>query len=231
MRGDFPGEFEGFDEEQEMKLKDKKRKRGESNEEKWKDIFNVLFPDAIETSNLYYRSRAIENCQDEIADPDDMKHGIIKNLFADHQAPDIESMARSRMEKMTGSLPEEDWREMKKIFRDFAFAGLESQTSVCSSSKFSASHQVPNTRLNSGQDSREILNHEDALPPESQPQLPLPTREAAEHSPDPHLEATSETYEESVFNNLNLTPEECLAAALQQKTPPWQGPEDVSSHY
>ncbi|KAJ0274211.1 hypothetical protein COL940_009462 [Colletotrichum noveboracense] len=31
---------------------------------------------------------------------------------------------------MTGSLPEEDWREMKKIFRDFAFAGMASQISL-----------------------------------------------------------------------------------------------------
>ncbi|KAK1843759.1 hypothetical protein CCHR01_13626 [Colletotrichum chrysophilum] len=72
--------------------------------------------------------------------------------------PKIESTARSRMEKMTGSLPEEDWREMKKIFRDFAFAGLESQISVCSSSTFSASRRVPKTKPTSGRGSREVAD-------------------------------------------------------------------------
>ncbi|CAI0652798.1 unnamed protein product [Colletotrichum noveboracense] len=146
-----------------MKLKDKKRKRGESNEEKWKDIFNILFPDAIETPSPYYRSRAIEKSQGGSANPNDVKHGIIDNLFGGDQVLDIETTARSRMETMTGSLPEEDWREMKKIFRDFAFAGMASQISVCSSSTFSASRQVPDTRPNSGQGSREVRDHEDAF--------------------------------------------------------------------
>lgn len=204
------------------------------------------------------------------------------------------------MEKMTGSLPEEDWREMKKIFRDFAFAGLESQISVCSSSTFSASRQVPKTKPTSGQGCREVADDGNAsiLVPsigdcrkevdensehiirnfctcapsltfglteladifrlssqpsqlsqpsqpnqsrpasregespgkaESQYQLPLLHWEAAEDSTDPQLEATAETCEERVFNSLNLTPEECLAAALQQRTPPWQGPENDPS--
>ncbi|EQB56218.1 hypothetical protein CGLO_03784 [Colletotrichum gloeosporioides Cg-14] len=146
-----------------MKLKDKKRKHGESNEDKWKDIFNILFPDAIETPCPYYRSRAIEKPQDGSANPNDIKQGIIDNLFGGDQVLDIETTARSRMEKMTGSLPEEDWREMKRIFRDFAFAGMASQISVCNSSTFSASQQVPDTKLVSGQGSREVREHEDAF--------------------------------------------------------------------
>ncbi|KAL3301697.1 zinc finger c2h2-type protein [Colletotrichum asianum] len=51
VTGKFLREFKGFNKEQEAKLRDKKRKRGGSNEEKWKDIFNILFPDATEVPN------------------------------------------------------------------------------------------------------------------------------------------------------------------------------------
>ncbi|KAF4412613.1 hypothetical protein CFRS1_v002335 [Colletotrichum fructicola] len=47
----FLQEFKGFNKEQEAKLKDKKRKRGGSKVAKWKDIFDILFPDAIETTS------------------------------------------------------------------------------------------------------------------------------------------------------------------------------------
>ncbi|KAF0321605.1 hypothetical protein GQ607_011118 [Colletotrichum asianum] len=267
-----------------------------------------------------------------------MNYGIINNLFGDH-VPDTENMARSRIEKMTGPLPEADWSEMKEIFRDFAFGSLkalrsptagsmkkrclasnismESQVSLCSSSTSLPFKPVPHAKRHTGPSNRGILDHEDASPPvpnrdrrtapdiaevlpgididfwlteipgifgqSSRPSPPLrpspesplnqlsqlsppsracpagqssqpsqqreqsqsvtvadkvkfaiegpsPTQEAAEDVIHTQQEATAETCEEKVSNNLKLTPEECLAAALQQKTPPWQGPEDDSSH-
>lgn len=59
--------------------------------------------------------------------------------------------------------------------------------------------------------------------------LTLPTNQAPEGGLDSNQDATAEICEERVFNNLNLTPEECLVAALQHKVPIWQGPEDDSS--
>lgn len=63
----------------------------------------------------------------------------------------------------------------------------------------------------------------------SELKLSLPTKRAQEDGLDTNQEATAEVCEERVFSNINLTPEECLAAALEQKTPKWQGPEADSS--
>ncbi|KAI8295674.1 hypothetical protein K4K59_004505 [Colletotrichum sp. SAR11_240] len=161
--GKFLQRFEGFNEEQEAKLKDKKRKRGESNEEKWKDIFKILFPDTVEIPSPYYKSPAHERFQDRTTKTANTKYGFIDDPFESHE-PGIESEARSKMEKITGSLPDDVWSEMKEIFRDLAFSGakafrtptapdtnrhhlktartMESQISLCGSSTSSTSHQI-----------------------------------------------------------------------------------------
>lgn len=284
-----------------------------------------------------------------------MMHDLINNLFKNHVSG---SIARSQVEKMKGPMTEEDWSKMKEIFRSFVLSdvkasrttaagdmnqgfsksteAIESQISVCGSSKSSTSHQVPRAKRDARPSNMGDADHQnnpctvlnldhhrteapensqepdlaDTLPSNgidlwladvgdvlgvsnrrsspfqpdqagtsskpqpahqssqpSQPSQPSPpsrscpanqsnrssrqseptqsgtsadkvnsarevpssTQEAAEDAIHTHQEATAETCEETVFNNLNLTPEECLAAALQQKTP-WRGPEYDSSH-
>ncbi|KAF5489182.1 hypothetical protein CGCS363_v011894 [Colletotrichum siamense] len=316
-------EFKGFNDEQEAKLRDKKRKRGESNEEKWKDIFSILFPDAKEIPSPYYKS------PDGTAESCDMKYGFINNLF-ENPDPVSERIARLRIEKKTGSLSEEAWREVKDTMREHFLAtattlrkpikgntntqypkparSRDSQMVYYSSSTSSTSHEVPDAKRITGPSNGGNPDHKDHQAPElmgdclfeaqdngrepdiedlspgksidawlsgvgsmfewsirpsrpsqpSQPSQPkpsppsppnaqkapsppsadeatfgpessLPTKRAPEDGLDPNQEATAEICEERVFNNLNLTPEECLAAALEQKTPKWQGSEAESS--
>ncbi|KAF4928164.1 hypothetical protein CGCVW01_v002137 [Colletotrichum viniferum] len=310
VTGNHLQELKGFDKEQEARLRDRKRKRGESNEEKWKDIFNILFPDTTEIPSPYYKSPARKEFQDGAAESRNViNYSLINNLFNNHVA---DSMARSQVEKTQGPMPEEGWRKMKEIFRGFVLSGLkkprESQTSVCGSSTSSASHQAPGAKGNARSSQKENFDHGDisstilnidrqteapansrepdlahvlpsididdwlaggsnrSRPPHrpkqastnskpqtarqpSQPISPnlpstpslsntsadeatsgpkssLSTKQAPEDGLDPYQEATAEICEERVFNNLNLTPEECLAAALQQNTLIWQQPED-----
>ncbi|KAF4896603.1 hypothetical protein CGCF415_v005723 [Colletotrichum fructicola] len=118
----FLQEFKGFNKEQEAKLKDKKRKRGGSKVAKWKDIFDILFPDAIEVPCPYYKPPAFQQFQDSAVERRDMMHDLINNLFKNHVSG---SIARSQVEKMKGPMTEEDWSKMKEIFRSFVLSDVK----------------------------------------------------------------------------------------------------------
>ncbi|KAF4937094.1 hypothetical protein CGCF245_v005921 [Colletotrichum fructicola] len=122
VSGKFLQEFKGFNKEQEAKLKDKKRKRGGSKVAKWKDIFDILFPDAIEVPCPYYKPPAFQQFQDSAVERRDMMHDLINNLFKNHVSG---SIARSQVEKMKGPMTEEDWSKMKEIFRSFVLSDVK----------------------------------------------------------------------------------------------------------
>ncbi|KAJ0375206.1 hypothetical protein COL26b_006578 [Colletotrichum chrysophilum] len=104
----------GFDVAQREKLRCKKRSWGKSGQEKWEDIFRILFPDCKEIPDPYYNHNF-----DGVA-PDPTTAGKkrpldIESVFTDGLAQELEEEVCRQLEGVIGS--QLDARKRKKVMQ------------------------------------------------------------------------------------------------------------------
>ncbi|KAF4909610.1 hypothetical protein CGCF415_v005721 [Colletotrichum fructicola] len=102
--------IEGFNSTQEEQLRSKKRQPNlRTEEDKWRNIFRILFPDCSNIPDPYYRTtsgRSI-NLKD------------VESIFADTVPRELEERLFSKLEAISGSLDDDQRREVKSILKDF----------------------------------------------------------------------------------------------------------------
>ncbi|KAF5489509.1 hypothetical protein CGCS363_v011902 [Colletotrichum siamense] len=107
--------IEGFTSTQEDELKSKKRKRNlKTEEDKWANIFRILFPTCPKMPDPYYRITSDDHPKGFTMDQSD-----VESIFADDVPSELEERTFSRLEAISGGLDDEQRREVKSIFKDF----------------------------------------------------------------------------------------------------------------
>ncbi|KAH0437507.1 hypothetical protein CcaCcLH18_03858 [Colletotrichum camelliae] len=107
--------IEGFSSAQEDELKSKKRKRDlKTEEDKWRNIFRILFPACTRIPDPYYRITSDDHSKGGTMDQSD-----VESIFADDVPSELEERTFSRLEAISGRLDDEQRRAVKSIFKDF----------------------------------------------------------------------------------------------------------------
>ncbi|KAK1485590.1 hypothetical protein CCUS01_03730 [Colletotrichum cuscutae] len=111
---------EGFDAAQEKLLKSKKRRKGvETEEDKWREIFKILFPSHRDIPDPFYKTSLddqIATCQASVREQDD-----VESIFTrDIPSPVEEEMSSELEEAVGGSLSKKKRRKLLNVFKGFA---------------------------------------------------------------------------------------------------------------
>ncbi|EXF75359.1 hypothetical protein CFIO01_02946 [Colletotrichum fioriniae PJ7] len=122
------GHVEGFDAAQEKLLKSKKRRNGvETEEDKWKEIFKILFPSHKDVPDPFYKTPVDDRTaadQTPKQEQDD-----VESIFTrDIPSPVEEEMTSKLEEAVGGRLTKKKRRKLLNVFRGFAVKMLRQST-------------------------------------------------------------------------------------------------------
>ncbi|KAK1656293.1 hypothetical protein BDP81DRAFT_19313 [Colletotrichum phormii] len=114
------GDVEGFDAAQEKLLKSKKRRKGvDTEEDKWREIFKILFPGHQDVPDPFYKTSLDDQSlviHVPIKDQDD-----VESIFTRDIPSPVEEETFSKMEEAVGGrLTKKKRRKLMNVFRGFA---------------------------------------------------------------------------------------------------------------
>ncbi|KAL2874607.1 hypothetical protein SGCOL_010168 [Colletotrichum sp. CLE4] len=126
IQGD--GDVEGFDAAQEKLLKSKKRRKGvDTEQDKWKEIFKILFPSHQDIPDPFYKtSLDDQNAASQVPrqDQDD-----VESIFTRDIPSSVEEETFSKMEEAVGGrLTKKKRKNLMNVFRGFAVNMLRHST-------------------------------------------------------------------------------------------------------
>ncbi|KAK1727827.1 uncharacterized protein BDZ83DRAFT_611184 [Colletotrichum acutatum] len=114
------GQVEGFDAAQEKLLKSKKRRKGvKTEEDKWREIFIILFPNHKDVPDPFYKTPV--NDQTATDQTPKREQDDVESIFTrDIPSPVEEEMSSKLEEAVGGRLTKKKRRKLLNVFRGFA---------------------------------------------------------------------------------------------------------------
>ncbi|OHE91173.1 hypothetical protein CORC01_13515 [Colletotrichum orchidophilum] len=114
------GLVEGFDAVQEKLLKSKKRRKGvETEEDKWREIFRILFPDHKYMPDPFFKTSVDD--QHATAQPSKNEQDDVESIFTGDIPSPVEDETFSEMEEAVGGrLSKKKRRKLMNVFKGFA---------------------------------------------------------------------------------------------------------------